>query len=584
MDGNFLQTSGAKGVARAKRLTIEVAPGVHVPYTLMTDASGGEITVQNPFPCDGDSVYAKDLDISRCSADGFIGEVAGLFNDYNTDLVNPTSTSPKTIVLYFERPIKTNIIGLGSYLSDFSNVKLSLLDLSGTVREVIDDSANDTKYTSNVYSFTTAVFIQIVIEFYTADAVSINGMYIPKIQSRAISSIDGLISMLNSTETPLAGDAVFTGGSIDTLNYGMILLSVYADVASATNGLLIQFRSTLTSTWRTADTYTIAAGTEKTFSLQPVRRFMRVIYTNGAVAQSVFDLQVALKPVYVKPSSHRISDIISGEDDAELSKSIVTGQSELTNAFENVSTFRGALSVSEGLRHRTMVNKQFHLPGVISTTLAVQAEVNDTSIQVVDATGIAPNAWIEVYTDDPAGEMIFQVTGTPGGNVLVLDRPIPVILHVGHVVETVGINLAVDGTLAAPKIFYVAPPAGVVWQVTRMILSITDATAMDDGTFGGMAALTNGVVVRGLNNGAYRNGACWKTNADIANSMYDYAYVPKPPAGTGYGDRGRWTFTASEIVQELVGDTGDQLQILVQDSLSSLVTFTVLAQGRIYGG
>lgn len=113
---------------------------------------------------------------------------------------------------------------------------------------------------------------------------------------------------------------------------------------------------------------------------------------------------------------------------------------------------------------------------------------------------------------------------------------------------------------------------------------MTDATAMDDGTFGGMSALTNGVVVRVLNNGAYRNGACWKTNADIANDMYDFSYVAKPPAGTGYGARGRWTFTNAEVVIELDGTTGDRLEVLVQDALSSLVTFTMKGQGRIYGG
>jgi hypothetical protein len=155
--------------------------------------------------------------------------------------------------------------------------------------------------------------------------VDLAGCFIPKILHRAISAIDGYVSETNSTEATLGIGGVFTGTDVDTLNYGMVLVSVYADVASATDGLSVQFRSSLSGTWRESDTFTIEAGAFKTFSVQTVYRFMRIVYTNGGAGQASFDLQTTLKPVYVKPSSHRVGDAISSEEDAELVKAVSTG-------------------------------------------------------------------------------------------------------------------------------------------------------------------------------------------------------------------------------------------------------------------
>lgn len=290
----------------------------------LLDSRGNIVAPNFPLPTDGDSIYSKDIS-SASSIGTFTGNILSLFDDYSTAISDVSATNPKTFTVQLERPIKSNKIAIGSSSGDFSNVKISLLDLAGTVRATIDDSGNSTKYTSNVYQVEDNAFITIVLEFHTADPVSINGLFVPKGQSRSISSIDGFISDGNSSGTPLLAGATFTGTQIDTLNYGMIMVSVFSDVASATDGLITQFRSTATGTWRTSDSYTISAGVEKVFSFQPVRRYMRVLYTNGAVNQTVFDFQTVMKPVYVKPSSHRIADAISGQDDAELMKSCITG-------------------------------------------------------------------------------------------------------------------------------------------------------------------------------------------------------------------------------------------------------------------
>ena len=121
----------------------------------------------------------------------------------------------------------------------------------------------------------------------------------------------------NSTETPLGGGATFTGTATDVLDYSYVFVNVYSDQASATDGLVIQ-QSQDGAHWRWDDKYTIQASSGKTFSIQPAMRYIRVQYTNGAVAQTEFELIVTLKKGASLPSSHRIADSIVDDDDAEL--------------------------------------------------------------------------------------------------------------------------------------------------------------------------------------------------------------------------------------------------------------------------
>ena len=185
--------------------------GENTPVFGLSDPDGNNVSVQFPLAVDGDAVYSKDVNESESDIGTFTGDILTLFNDYGAEIIDSTATNPKTYTIHFERPVKSNTIAMGSLTGDFSNVKIQLKDLAGTVRTEIDDSANNTDYTSNVYSFTTNVFIEMVIEFHTTDAVKISGMYVPKVQSRAISNIDGFVSAKNSSLTPLGIAGVFQG-------------------------------------------------------------------------------------------------------------------------------------------------------------------------------------------------------------------------------------------------------------------------------------------------------------------------------------------------------------------------------------
>ena len=309
-------------------------------YTWLLGSAGQtQANVNHPLSVDGDTVYEKDINKDESDSGTFTGNVYDLYNTYSTDdvLVDSSATNPKTFTLFFIRPVTTNEIGLASAGGNFSNVKIDLQSASGNWRNGVDFSADDTDRSDFLYRFTKTTFIKAVISFHTADPVSLNGSKIKKIQARSISAIDGYVSETNTTLSPLLADAVFTGGQVDTLNYGVAQLSIFSDKPSAALGLKFQFRSTPTSTWYDGNSYTYEALSDKPYSEQVSRRFMRVIYTNGDTDQTVFDMQVMLKPVYVKPSSHEVGKTISNQDDAELVKAVITGENP---AGDFVKSFR----------------------------------------------------------------------------------------------------------------------------------------------------------------------------------------------------------------------------------------------------
>lgn len=152
--------------------------------------------------------------------------------------------------------------------------------------------------------------------------------------------IEGTVSTVNSTSTPLGIGGTFTGTAEDVSGVAIVFVTVFTNVASATNGLSVQQSSDGTN-WDHVEVYTIPANTAKTFSFQAACQFFRIAYTNGGTAQTTFRLQTVFKQVYGKPSSHRISDNITTQDDAELVKAVLAGNS--LGKFYNISATPGGL-------------------------------------------------------------------------------------------------------------------------------------------------------------------------------------------------------------------------------------------------
>jgi hypothetical protein len=248
--------------------------------------------------------------------------------------------------------------------------------------------------------------------------------------------MSSLVSVLSSSSTPLGVDGVFTGESQNILDYAVIGVAVFSDKASATDGLSVEFSADGIA-WDHCDVYTIPANTGKTFSFQPVAQYFRVVYTNGDAEQTIFRLQTILHKTYVKPSSHRIKDSIIGDDDAELSKSVISGENpsgdfinfEATakgNFKCSIEEFENLVSINNNEQLKTSLldsaGRVLEFDNLFKAVLVIQTEHheihegNHYSICDSDVFSISDEIEFVITTPDTAewAHMLFRANSTAG--------------------------------------------------------------------------------------------------------------------------------------------------------------------------
>lgn len=123
-----------------------------------------------------------------------------------------------------------------------------------------------------------------------------------------------IVSVLNSSQATLTSGSVYTGTSEDVSNFSEMRVSVFSNVASATDGLSIQ-QSIDNVNWDITDVYTIAAATGKTFVVPRQGRYFRISYTNGGTNQTSFRLQSILNRIGTASSSQRPMDARPNDND-----------------------------------------------------------------------------------------------------------------------------------------------------------------------------------------------------------------------------------------------------------------------------
>ena len=145
-----------------------------------------------------------------------------------------------------------------------------------------------------------------------------------------------------------------------------------------------------------------------------------------------------------------------------------------------------------------------------------------------------------------------------------------------------GTKQAIGDYSGAVTPFFVAPPAGKIFRVHRMIIHIRDANNWRAERYGNLAAaLTNGIAVWRRSTVhpdiELTDGIPIKTNADWARMCYD-AETTTYGAGDDYL-RVRWSFDKAGRHIELNGTAGDQASIELNDDMTGLVEQTFMLQG-----
>jgi len=162
-------------------------------------------------------------------------------------------------------------------------------------------------------------------------------------------------------------------------------------------------------------------------------------------------------------------------------------------------------------------------------------------------------------------------------NVITLDSPLDFAFTTSATAFRSTSEMIVNGSVT-PQIFSVSPPAGTSWHVYGMDLAITDGTAMDDSTFGGITALTKGLVFR-QKDGTYKNFFNVKSNGEFHLRASFMEYSSKAPAGS-FGLNVELDFVDHNGCAVLLKE-GDEMQLIIQDDLTGLSSFKATVSGHV---
>jgi hypothetical protein len=223
-----------------------------------------------------------------------------------------------------------------------------------------------------------------------------------------------------------------------------------------------------------------------------------------------------------------------------------------------------------------------HVEG--TTTLTTQANIDDRIINVTDSTGITAGTYVGIFnleTDRFYEGFVVSVNV----NALTMDTPIHAVFEIGDLVGFGTNNMNVDGSVT-PIIFGLRgadPGIDVTVDVTRIIFSCLTLDPADLSKFGDIdGGLLNGIVIR-QRNGRYNSILTAKTNGQMANLMYDFQiYASLNPAQGQDGFVARMTFSGQSKMGAVVRvGPGEELEMIIQDDLTQLISFTAVIEGHI---
>jgi len=144
-------------------------------------------------------------------------------------------------------------------------------------------------------------------------------------------------------------------------------------------------------------------------------------------------------------------------------------------------------------------------------------------------------------------------------------------------------NMGVDGSVT-PVVFKIAPGAGEVFHISRIIIYVQDSGSFDAVKWGNNITMTNGLSFGYVQNSvtiSLVNGTPIKTSGEMAAFSFDIAHH-----AFGQGDEilvGRWSINKSGYTIRLIGDDGDSLFMTVNDDLTGLSEQNIIVQGFTEG-
>lgn len=214
------------------------------------------------------------------------------------------------------------------------------------------------------------------------------------------------------------------------------------------------------------------------------------------------------------------------------------------------------------------------------TTLTVQSSIDNSSITVNSSTSFTAGDYVLIAEGNRfyTAELL-----TITNNVLTFDTPLDNNFSVGSFVIPTTRDLNVDGSTTSQTFAIKGGGIGsnLSIDVTRLMIHMETAGAVDLNKFGDLTALTNGVVIRRVD-GTTRNIFNIKSNGEMRNLCFDWTVdVASNPSQGQNGVGFRYTFAGQDKHGVAVRlDPGDELQVIIQDDLTGLEKFRIIAEGH----
>ena len=140
-------------------------------------------------------------------------------------------------------------------------------------------------------------------------------------------------------------------------------------------------------------------------------------------------------------------------------------------------------------------------------------------------------------------------------------------------------NCIGDYSSAALEVYY-SPPAGQLWAITRMIVSIEDTSGMQAQEYGNLGgALTNGITVKVAMGGAADN--VLTPDAIKTNGHWPIFCHDSTVHTWGSGNEvftARWTF--AKAGSPVVLGQNDKIVVTLNDDFTGLINHHFLVQGH----
>lgn len=222
-----------------------------------------------------------------------------------------------------------------------------------------------------------------------------------------------------------------------------------------------------------------------------------------------------------------------------------------------------------------MTNKK----GVVTTTTVATQGGNTVDLEPGHGAVIG-----DVIESSTADNFVQALIVNVVGDTITVNTPWSRTFPIGTTIGLGSPKMDVVASPGSPVIFSLKPSSAQKVDVTRLIISVQDNLGMDFTTFGGIAALSTGCVLRQKqSDGNFINMFNWRSNGELIERSFDHSFQEKQGGGDfGFVARSTWAGQDKRGVAIRVdGSLNEELQIVIQDDLSALTKFNIVVQGHL---